>query len=67
MRAMDVNPIHVTEMPGLEHLPYAEVWFHEIDDERWREASVQARALGKTGLEVWTTDKTPEVVAFLES
>jgi GNAT superfamily N-acetyltransferase len=58
---MDVKP-----MPGLEHLPYAEVWFHEIDDERWREASTQARALGKTGLEVWTTDRTPEVVAFLE-
>jgi GNAT superfamily N-acetyltransferase len=57
----------VTLMPGLEHLPYAEVWFHEIDDERWREASAQARALGKTGLEVWTTDRTPQVVAFLES
>jgi GNAT superfamily N-acetyltransferase len=56
----------VTLMPGLEHLPYAEVWFVEIDEERWREASAQARALGKTGLEVWTTDRTPEVVAFLE-
>ncbi|MCW2964944.1 MAG: hypothetical protein JWO17_2196 [Actinomycetia bacterium] len=56
----------VTLMPGLEHLPYAEVWFREIDEERWREASTQARALGKTGLEVWTTDRTPEVVAFLE-
>jgi GNAT superfamily N-acetyltransferase len=58
---MDVKP-----MPGLEHLPYAEVWFHEIDAERWRDASAQARELGKTGLEVWTTDRTPEVVAFLE-
>jgi GNAT superfamily N-acetyltransferase len=58
---MDVKP-----MPGLEHLPFAEVWFHEIDDERWREASVAARALGKTGLEVWTTDATPGVIAFLE-
>ena len=58
---MDVKPI-----PGLEHLPYAEVWFHAIDEERWREASVAARALGKSGLEVWTTDRTPEVVAFLE-
>jgi GNAT superfamily N-acetyltransferase len=59
---MDVKP-----MPGLEQLPYAEVWFHEVDEERWREASKQARALGKNGLEVWTTDRTPEVVAFLES
>jgi GNAT superfamily N-acetyltransferase len=58
---MDVKP-----MPGLEHLPYAEVWFHEVDEARWREASAQARGLGKTGLEVWTTDRTPEVVAFLE-
>jgi GNAT superfamily N-acetyltransferase len=58
---MDVKP-----MPGLEHLPYAEVWFHELDEARWREASGQARGLGKTGLEVWTTDRTPEVVAFLE-
>jgi GNAT superfamily N-acetyltransferase len=58
---MEVKPI-----PGLEHLPYAEVWFHEPDEGRWREASGRARALGKTGLEVWTTDRTPEVVAFLE-
>ncbi|HEY8646585.1 MAG TPA: GNAT family N-acetyltransferase [Gaiellaceae bacterium] len=58
---MDVKP-----MPGLEHLPYAEVWFHELDEERWREASARARELGKTGLEVWTTDRSPEVVAFLE-
>jgi GNAT superfamily N-acetyltransferase len=58
---MDVKP-----MPGLEHLPYAEVWFHEIDEEQWREASAQARELGKAGLEVWTTDRTPDVVAFLE-
>ncbi|HEX4680512.1 MAG TPA: GNAT family N-acetyltransferase [Gaiellaceae bacterium] len=60
------EPMRVTELPGLEHLPYAEVWFHEIDEERWREASARARELGKTGLEVWTTDRTPEVVAFLE-
>jgi GNAT superfamily N-acetyltransferase len=58
---MDVKP-----MPGLEHLPYAEVWFHELDEARWREASALARELGKTGLEVWTTDRTPEVVGFLE-
>ena len=29
-------------MPGLEHLPFAEVWFREIDDARWREASAAA-------------------------
>ena len=58
---MEVKPI-----PGLEQLPYAEVWFHEVDDERFGVASAAARALGKTGLEVWTTDRTPDVVAFLE-
>ncbi|HEY8724523.1 MAG TPA: GNAT family N-acetyltransferase [Gaiellaceae bacterium] len=58
---MDVKPI-----PGLEQLPYAEVWFHEVDDQLYRAASAAARELGKTGLEVWTTDRTPEVVAFLE-
>jgi GNAT superfamily N-acetyltransferase len=58
---MDVKPI-----PGLEQLPYAEVWFHEVDDQQFRAASAAARELGKTGLEVWTTDGTPEVVAFLE-
>jgi GNAT superfamily N-acetyltransferase len=59
---MDVKPL-----PGLEHLPFAEVWFHEIDEERWREASAAARAIGKTGLEGWTTDRTLDVVAFLEA
>jgi GNAT superfamily N-acetyltransferase len=58
---MDVHP-----MPGLEHLPYAEVWLHAPDDTRWREASTIASALGKTGLEVWTTSRTPEVATFLE-
>jgi GNAT superfamily N-acetyltransferase len=58
---MEVKPI-----PGLEHLPFAEVWFHVIDDAAWREASTAASALGKSGLEVWTTDRTPVVVAFLE-
>ena len=53
-------------MPGLEHLPFAEVWFHEIDEARWREASAGAVAIGKTGLEAWTTDRTPEVAAVLE-
>ena len=59
---MDVKPI-----PGLEHLPYAEVWFHAIDDAQFREASEAARAIGKDGLEAWTTDATPEVVDFLEA
>jgi GNAT superfamily N-acetyltransferase len=57
---MEVRPI-----PGLEHLPYAEVWFREIDDTLFREASAAAAALGKTGLEAWTTDETPEVASFL--
>jgi|SRR5215211_536501 len=59
--------MRVAPIPGLEHLPFAEVWFHEIDEERWREASTKAHALGKTGLEVWTTDATPAVVDFLEA
>ena len=33
---------------------------------RLREASARARALGKTGLEVWTTTRTPGVAVFLE-
>ena len=57
--------MQVIPIPGLEHLPYAEVWFHEIDEPRWHEASAAAHEIGKTGLEVWTTDRTPEVVAFL--
>jgi GNAT superfamily N-acetyltransferase len=57
----DVKP-----MPGLEQLPYAEVWFRTIDDAAWHRASAAARALGKSGLEVWTTTDTPEVVDFLE-
>ena len=58
---MEVKPI-----PGLEHLPFAEVWFREIDDAGWREASSAASALGKSGLEVWTTDASPAVIEFLE-
>jgi GNAT superfamily N-acetyltransferase len=58
---LDVKP-----MPGLEHLPFAEVWFRSIDCAGWRRASAAARALGKSGLEVWTTTETPEVAAFLE-
>jgi GNAT superfamily N-acetyltransferase len=57
--------VEVRPIPGLEHLPYAEVWLHEAGDEPWREASAAALALGKTGLEAWTTTKTPDVVAFL--
>jgi GNAT superfamily N-acetyltransferase len=57
--------MEVREVPGLEHLPYAEVWFHAVDDVVWREASAAARGLGKTGLEAWTTTRTPDVVAFL--
>jgi GNAT superfamily N-acetyltransferase len=59
--------VDVKPMPGLEHLPFAEVWFHEVDDRRWREASAAAVALGKTGLEAWTTDRTPEVAEFLRA
>jgi GNAT superfamily N-acetyltransferase len=58
---MDVRP-----MPGLEHLPYAEVWLQAVDDGAWRAASASARALGKDGLEVWTTTRTPEVAPWLE-
>jgi GNAT superfamily N-acetyltransferase len=58
---MNVRPI-----PGLEHLPYAEVWFRQIDEAQFRDASVAAVALGKTGLEAWTTDEMPDVVSFLE-
>ena len=56
----------VIPIPGLEHLPFAEVWFHEIDESGLREASAQARALGKSGLEVWTTTRTPAVATFLQ-
>jgi GNAT superfamily N-acetyltransferase len=62
VRAVEVKPI-----PGLEHLPFAEVWFHEIDDDAFSAASVAARAIGKTGLEAWTTDRTPAVVSFLSA
>ena len=56
----------VAPIPGLEHLPFAEVWFHELDDTRLQQASAEARTLGKTGLEVWTTTKAPAVAVFLE-
>jgi GNAT superfamily N-acetyltransferase len=56
--------MRVIPIPGLQHLPFAEVWFHEVDDARFREASEQARALDKTGLEVWTTTRAPAVTTF---
>jgi GNAT superfamily N-acetyltransferase len=59
---MEVRPI-----PGLEHLPYAEVWFHAVDDRALRAASDAARAIGKAGLEAWTTTRTPAVAEWLES
>jgi mycothiol synthase len=57
--------VAVRAIPGQEHLPWAEVWFRAIDEEAWREASRAARALGKTGLEAWTTEEHPDVVDFL--
>jgi GNAT superfamily N-acetyltransferase len=57
--------VEVKLIPGLEHLPFAEAWLREPSDALWREASAAARAIGKDGLEVWTTDQTPDVVAFL--
>jgi GNAT superfamily N-acetyltransferase len=59
--------VEVKPIPGLEHLPFAEVWLREPDDELWRQASRAARAIGKDGLEVWTTDETPDVPPFLEA
>jgi GNAT superfamily N-acetyltransferase len=47
-------------------LPFAEVWLREPSHDAWRAASAAARAIGKDGLEVWTTDETPDVVSFLE-
>jgi len=61
------NPIvDVKSIPGLEHLPYAEVWLHSVDEDAWRSASATAHAIGKSGLEVWTTTRTPEVATWLE-
>jgi GNAT superfamily N-acetyltransferase len=59
--------VDVKPLPGLEHLPYAEVWLHAPDEGLWRRASAAAREIGKDGLEVWTTDATPEVAPFLEA
>lgn len=56
---MEVRPV-----PGLDQLPFAEVWLHAVDDAVFREASAAAAAIDKDGLEVWTTTRTPEVVSF---
>jgi GNAT superfamily N-acetyltransferase len=64
VRTRDNAAVDVRAIPGQEHLPWAEVWFRAADEAAWREASRKARALGKTGLEVWTTDEHPDVVAF---
>jgi GNAT superfamily N-acetyltransferase len=53
-------------IPGLEHLPFAEVWFRDIDEAVFCDVSAGALALGKSGIEAWTTGETPDVVAFLE-
>jgi GNAT superfamily N-acetyltransferase len=58
--------VEVRPAQGFEHLPLAEVWLREPAERLWREASAAARRLGKTQLEVWTTDETPEVAGFLE-
>jgi GNAT superfamily N-acetyltransferase len=58
--------MNVVPIPGLEQEPFAEVWFHELDEARFAVASELARSIGKSGLEVWTTTRTPDVVAFLE-
>src|SRR4051794_9412139 len=62
-----VLKVDVKRIPGLEHLPYAEVWLHTVDAGAWRAAAHAARALGKDGLEVWMTTRTPEVTALLEA
>ena len=61
-----MSPVDVHPIPGLEHLPFAEVWLHAVEWEAWAAASHAARALGKSGLEVWTTTRTAEVAAWLE-
>ncbi len=57
--------VSVRAIPGQEHLRWAETWLPVTDEPTWREASQGARALGKTGLEVWTTEEHPDVVRFL--
>jgi GNAT superfamily N-acetyltransferase len=61
----DNRSVGVRSIPGQEHLPWAETWLAVADEPAWHDASRAARKLGKTGLEVWTTDDRPEVVRFL--
>ncbi len=55
----------VAPIPGLEHLPYAVVTLDRVDDGALAGVFAAARAIGKPGLEAWTTTRTPEVAAFL--
>lgn len=57
--------MNVRALPGLDHLPYAEAWLHEPDEETLEAAFEAARAIGKPGLEVWTT--VPDVADFLHA
>jgi GNAT superfamily N-acetyltransferase len=57
---MEVRPV-----PGLEHEPYAEVWLAAVDDAVLDEAFAAAARIGKPGLEIGTTTKTPAVEPFL--
>jgi GNAT superfamily N-acetyltransferase len=57
---VDVKPID-----GLEHVPYAEVWLEAVGEQVLAEAFAAAAAIGKPGLEVWTTTKTPDVAEYL--
>ena len=57
--------MNVAPIPGLAHLPYAEVWLADVDDDVLAAAFDAARAIGKPGLEVWTTTRTPDVAQFL--
>jgi len=59
--------MNVVPIPGLAHLPYAEVWLDEAEDDVLAAAFDAARAIGKPGLEVWTTTRTPDVAHFLET
>jgi GNAT superfamily N-acetyltransferase len=57
--------VEVRPVPGLEHEPYAEAWLKTADEASLDEAFALAAAIGKPGLEVWTTTQTPEVEPFL--
>ena len=55
----------VRAIPGQEHLPWAETSLAAADERAWQAASRAAQELGKSGLEVWTTEEHPEIVRFL--